>query len=268
MRGNVGNLTVNGRQVMRNGRQVGRYAGQGQTFDSSIAALDAGSLPFGQQPGSFDGNVLSPGETRSSTLYHQWSMHDVWVSLALAAVSGGLIGLSSIPICIAAKIKWYWPLVIWTGSTTVVWAVKAIDFFTDDKAVLHSQEQERRQEQPVPVVELPTTEIVIKSEDGKVQKRAKLKPPASNPDGLWQYAQALVNKSAAPSYEGGEHVLGAKAFGYIPGEFNGRSDAWRPTAITGGILEKDPHKSKGYRLTTEGKRAMMVVAKRRLGEWG
>ena len=105
-------------------------------------------------------------------------------------------------------------------------------------------------------------------QDGKTQKRAKLRAPRTNHAGLWQYADALVRKTAAPSYEGGKGVLGAKAYGYTPTEFDGRSYAWRPTAIAAGILEEDPHKSKGYRLTGAGRRAMAVIVKRRLGEWG
>ena len=149
---------------------------------------------------------------------------------------------------------------------TIMWGLKVKDFFTDDKAVVSSQEQERVAE-PAPVVfEPPSTEIVINS--GRVQKRAKLKAPQSDHAGLWKYADALVREVAAPSYEGGKNIFGAKAYGYSPQEFDGRSDAWRPVAITGGILEKDPAKSKGYRLTTDGRRALVRVAEHRLGEWG
>lgn len=255
------------------GRRRSAVTVNGQRFETTVAALPFSSGSNGLNPGPIDrkfdpelAGALSPGESRRSTLYHQWSISDIGTSLALAGVSGTLVGLSSVPICVAFEFKWYWPLIIWTGATTIVWAVKAKDFFDNDKAVLSSQEQERMSE-PAPIIqEPPAAEIVINS--GNVQKRAKLRAPRTNHAGLWQYADALVRKTAAPSYEGGEHVLGAKAYGYTQAEYDGRSDCWRPTAIAGGILEKDPEKSRGYRLTDSGRRALARVAEHRLGEWG
>ena len=213
-----------------------------------------------------DQSPLSPGEERHSTLYHLWSREDVWVSALIAGVSGVAVGLPGTIICIALKTKWYVPLIIWTVIPTIIWGLKVRDFFKDDKAVISTQDQERVADSAPIIQEPPSAEIVIN--DGQTQKRAKLRAPRSNHAGLWQYADALVRETAAPSYEGGEHVLGAKAFGYTPAEFDGREDRWRPTAITGGLLERDPHKSKGYRLTRAGKRAFARVAEHRLGEWG
>ena len=246
---------------------------QGRTFETVAApiAADRGSSWLDRAPAlelgqSEDASPLSPGETRRSTLYHQWSIGDVWVSFLLAGMSGVAAGVPGTIICIAAKTKWYVPLLIWTVPPVIVWGFRVKDFFDNDKAVVSSQEQERVAE-PAPVVfEPPSTEIVINS--GRVQKRAKLKAPQSDHAGLWKYADALVREVAAPSYEGGKNIFGAKAYGYSPQEFDGRSDAWRPVAITGGILEKDPAKSKGYRLTTDGRRALARVAEHRLGEWG
>jgi hypothetical protein len=200
-------------------------------------------------------------------VWRQWSLSDVVTSLALAAVSGTLVGLLAVPICVALKTKWYWPPIIWLGSTTIVWGIKVIDFFIDRKTVASEQRVDRDQEPTPTIVQPPAAEIVVKSENGQ-QKRARLLAPTKNHDGLWQYADALVREVAAPSYEGGDHVYGAKAYGYSPQEFDGRSDRWRPTAITGGLLELDPHKSKGYRLTTVGKRAFAQVAEHKLVTYG
>jgi hypothetical protein len=215
---------------------------------------------------SVDHSPLSPGEHRLSTVFHQWSLADVATSFALAGVSGALVGLSSVPICVAVRAEWYWPLTIWLGTTTIVWGFRIKDFFIDRKAVVSENKMDRDLEPQAPIVEPPAAEIVIN--EGKTQKRAKLRAPRSNHVGLWQYADALVRETAAPSYEGGEHVLGAKAFGYTPAEFDGRVDKWRPTAIAAGLLEEDPHKSKGYRLTENGRRAFARVAEHQLGEWG
>ena len=238
-------------------------------FESSVAALPFnpnGFSPSEPEPAPEFAGVLSPGEQRSSKVYHQWSVDDIWVSGLLSVVSGSLVGLSAIPVCMAAQASWYWVPISWLGATTAVWFVKSRDFFDNDKAIVSVQHQERRAD-PAPIIhESPTTEIVI--QDGKTQRRARLHAPQADHGGLWQYADALLRETAAPSYEGGKEVLGAKAFGYTPAEFDGREDAWRPTAITGGILESDPHKSKGYRLTANGRRALAVIAKRRLGEWG
>jgi hypothetical protein len=144
--------------------------------------------------------------------------------------------------------------------------LKLKDFFEDDKAVISSQEQERIAEAPPVVVEPPAAEIVIN--EGKTQHRARLRAPRTNHAGLWQYADALVRETAMPSYEGGKGVFGAKAYGYAPAEFDAGPGTWRPTALTGGIIEPDPHKSKGYRVTPAGKRALAVIAERKLGEWG
>ena len=126
------------------GRRRTKVVLNGQTFETSAAALpfnSGGFSPSRQDAPSDFGGMLSPGETRRSTLYHQWSTGDVWVSGLIAIVSGSLVGLSSVPICIAAHVRWYWPFVIWTGTTTIVWVLKAWDFFTDDKAITHHQEQ-------------------------------------------------------------------------------------------------------------------------------
>ena len=250
-------------------RHRGPVIVNGQRFDSSVAALatNLGKFPPSSQEFApeFEG-VLSPGESRRSTLYHQWSTGDVVVSGLIAVVSGSLVGLSSVPICIAAHAKWYWPFIIWTGSTTIMWFVKVTDFFTDDKAVIQSQEQERVAEPAPVVVEPPAAEVVVQV--GKSQRRARLKAPKGNHAGLWRYAEALVSGRAAPSYEGGKEVLGAKAYGYTPAEFDAGPGTWRPTAIAAGLLEEDPHKSKGYRVTRSGKRALAVIAERKLGEWG
>ena len=236
-----------------------------QMFESSVA-----TLPF--NPGQFapteqrfdpiDQAPLSPGEERHSTLYHQWSTGDVWVSALIAGMSGVLVGVPGTIICIAAQTEWYWPLLTWTVPPVIMWGFKVVDFFTDDKAIVQHHDQERVAEAPAIIQEAPSAEIVIN--DGHKQTRAKLQAPRTNYAGLWQYADALVRDVAAPSYEGGKEVLGAKAFGYTPVEF----DKWRPAAITGGILEEDPHKSKGYRLTSAGRRALARVAEHRLGEWG
>ena len=149
------------------------------------------------------------------------------------------------------------------GAMGYLWFKKQLpDLLDDDKLITTTQEQERVAEAPAIIQEAPSAEIVIN--DGHKQTRAKLQAPRTNHAGLWQYADALVRDVAAPSYEGGKEVLGAKAFGYTPVEF----DKWRPAAITGGILEEDPHKSKGYRLTSAGRRALARVAEHRLGEWG
>lgn len=263
-------------KVKSRGRRGRPRSTRGQRFETTATALpfSSGSNGFRSRPTEqrldpIDQATLSPGEKRSSTLYHQWSTGDVWVSVELALISGVLVGLSTVGICIATSLPWKFVPVTWLSTTAIVWGFKVKDFFTDDKAVIHSQEQERRAE-PAPIIqESPSVEIVINSDKG--QKRPKLYAPCSNHAGLWQYADALVRGIAAPSYggsKGNKGVLGAKAYGYTPAEFDGREDRWRPTAITGGILEKDPHKSKGYRVTEVGKRALAVVVKRRLGEWG
>ena len=188
------------------------------------------------------------------------------VSALIAGVSGTLIGLSAIPVCVAARADWYWVPIVWTGTTTIVWLVKVTDFFNNDKAIASIQKQERVAEAPPVVYNPPAAEIVI--QDGKSQKRAKLQAPKSDHTGFWKYADALVRGTAEISIDGGKHLPGAKAYGYTPAEFDGREDAWRPTALTGGIIEDDPEKSRGYRLTKKGRRALAVVAERRLGEWG
>jgi hypothetical protein len=140
------------------------------------------------------------------------------------------------------------------------------DLLDDDKLITTVHEQDRPAE-PAPIIqEPPAVEVIIN--EGKTQKRAKLSAPTTNHAGLWQYADALLRETAAPSLEGGDHVLGAKAFGYTKSEFVERSDSWRPTAIAGGLLEEDPHKSKGYRLTHPGKRAMAYIVREHKGEWG
>jgi hypothetical protein len=143
------------------------------------------------------------------------------------------------------------------------------DLLDDDKLITTVHEQDRPVE-PAPIIqEPPAVEVIIN--EGKTQKRAKLSAPTTNHAGLWQYADALLRETAAPSYGGSKKdggLLGAKVYGYTPAEFDGRSNAWRPTAIAGGLLEEDPHKSKGYRLTRPGRRAMAYIVKRRLGEWG
>ena len=164
--------------------------------------------------------------------------------------------------------QWFAGVGIWFGATAIAWFVSSRDLLDDDKLIANVQEMIRAPEPVAPIFQPAPVDVVITSQDGKAQQRSRLRPPASDPDGFWKYADALVRETAAPSYEGGEHVNGAKAFGYTPGEFEGRSDSWRPVAIKGGILEEDPHKSKGYRLTVDGRRALAVVAERRLGEWG
>ena len=259
------NPVRNGTKLIVNGREVPSNSTRFETSAAALAPSFGKFPPIEQQLAPIDQGALSPGESRRSTLYHQWSTGDVWVSGLIAIVSGSLVGLSSVPICIAAHVRWYWVPIIWTGTTTIVWVLKAWDFFKDDKAITHHQEQERIPE-PAPIVqEPPAVEVVINS--GHTQHRAKLRAPRSDYGGLWKYADALVRGTAAPSYGGSKNdggLLGAKAFGYTPAEFA----KWRPTAIQGGILEEDPHKSKGYRLTRAGRRAMARVAEHRLGEWG
>ncbi len=252
-----------------------RVGTRGHRFETTAQAVALSAQPKWQRPEPkpqiaepIDGAPLAPGEHRKSVVFHQWSLADVGTSLALAAVSGALAGLSVVPICIALKTKWYWPAIIWLGSTTIVWGIKVIDFFDDTKAVTSENQMDRDLEPKAPIVQPPAANIVVKSSNGKAQKRARLQAPASNHAGLWQYADALVRETAALSYEGGRHVNGAQAFGYTPAEFDGRPDAWRPTAITGGLVEPDPHKSKGYRLTDDGRRALEQVARHQLGEWG
>ena len=262
-------LTAMVRQNEQGKTRSRRQRTRSTRFETTAAALSfnpSGFSPSEPEPAPEFAGVLSPGEERDSTLYHQWSRDDVWVSGLLAVLSGVAIGVPGTIICIAARANWYWPLLTWTVPPVIVWGLKIKDFFDDEKAVVSTQHQERRAD-PAPIIhESPTTEIVI--QDGKTQRRARLHAPQADHGGLWQYADALLRETAAPSYEGGKEVLGAKAFGYTPAEFDGREDAWRPTAITGGILEPDPHKSKGYRLTRAGRRALAVVVERRLGEWG
>jgi len=241
-------------------------------FDSSVAALPfnpSGFSPSEPEPAPEFAGVLSPGETRSSKVYHQWSLSDIGTSLALAGVSGSLAGLSVIGACILTQLPWKFVPVVWLGTTTIIWFVKSSDFFDNDKAIVSVQNQERVQEPAPVVVEPPAAEIVINS--GKSQTRARLRAPRTNHAGLWQYADALLRETAAPSYGGSKNdggILGAKSYGYTPAEFDAGPGTWRPTAIQGGILEPDPHKSKGYRLTRAGRRALAVVVERRLGEWG
>ena len=211
---------------------------------------------------------LSPGEHRESKTYRQRSLVDVAAPLAWSAVSSALIGVASVPVCVALEAKWFWPVCIWLGSGALAWFIASKDFLDDGKLITSWQTLDRDLEPKAPIVQPPAANIVVSSAGGKAQRRARLLAPASNHNGLWQYADALVRETAALSYEGGRHVNGAQAFGYTPAEFDGRPDAWRPTAITGGLVEPDPHKSKGYRLTTAGRRAFERVAEHQLGEWG
>ena len=253
-------------------RQIG---GNDWSFETTAAAIGAERKPFWQdrQPlielgQSNDSAPLSPGESRLSKTYRARSLDDIWPPMIWAAVSGGFIGIAGGFACVAFDWPWYAGVGIWFSATTILWFVASKDLLDDDKLIANVQEMTRAAEQVAPIIQPPAAEVVITSRGGKAQKRARLCAPASDPGGLWKYADALVRETAAPSYEGGKSILGAKAFGYTPAEFDGRPDAWRPTAITGGILEEDPHKSKGYRLTEDGRRALAVVAERRLGEWG
>ena len=129
-------------------------------FESSVAALPFNSSGFSTsepEPAPEFAGVLSPGEQRSSKVYHQWSVDDIWVSGLLSVVSGSLVGLSAIPICMAAQASWYWVPISWLGATTAVWFVKSRDFFDNDKAIVSVQHQERRAD-PAPIIhESPTT---------------------------------------------------------------------------------------------------------------
>ena len=251
-------------------------ASRGTTFETTAQAVAVNSKPFGgfQKPlielgRPLDPSPLSPGESRTSKTYRARSLDDIWPPMIWAGVSGGFVGIAGGLACVAFEWQWFAGVGIWFGATAIAWFVSSRDLLDDDKLIANVQEMIRAPEPVAPIFSPPAAEVVITSRDGKVQKRAKLLPPRTNLAGLWQYADALVRETAAPSYEGGEHVLGAKAFGYTPGEFDGqRGDEWRPVAIKGGILEEDPHKSKGYRLTVDGRRALAVVAERRLGEWG
>jgi len=211
---------------------------------------------------------LAPGEKRESKTYRARSLADIWPPLVWSLLSGAFAGIAGCIICAAFRQDWFWAAITWLAATVIAWFVSSKDLLDDDKLIATVQEMVRAPEPKTPIVEAPAAEIVIQSKDGKVQQRARLHAPASNHAGLWQYADALVRNVAAPSYEGGEHVYGAKAYGYTPDEFDGREDRWRPVAIRGGLLEEDPHKSKGYRLTENGRRAFARVAEHKLGEWG
>jgi len=260
------------RQMSTRRRKMARG---GYAFESTAEALALPQKPKWARsesqaalPEPMSDAPLAPGEKREAKTYRARSLADIWPPLVWSLVSGGLVGIAGGFICTAAQVKWFWPVGIWFGATAIAWFVSSKDLLDDDKLIATVQEMVRAPEPKAPIVEAPAAEIVIQSADGKVQKRAKLHAPASNHAGLWQYADALVRNVAAPSYEGGEHVYGAKAYGYTPDEFDGREDRWRPVAIRGGLLEEDPHKSKGYRLTENGRRALAQVAEHRLGEWG
>ena len=266
-------VVVSYEQMGTKKRRLKPKRSQTRTFETAAAPIAQAApsswmdrspvLELGQ---SEDTSPLSPGETRRSTLYHQWSKDDVWVSGLIAVLSGVAVGIPGTIFCIAAKTEWYWPLLTWTVPPVIMWGLKVKDFFDNDRAITSVQIHERPLEPAPIVVEPPSAEVVINS--GRTQKRAKLKAPTSDHAGLWSYAEALVCDIAAPSYEGGKNINGAKDYGYTPAEFDKGPGTWRPAAIAGGIIEDDPHKSKGYRLTVDGRRALAVVAEHRLGEWG
>ena len=143
-----------GRRSSSTGRRGRSGYIEKQMFESSVAALSSnwgGGSPSWRAPTPEFKEALSPGEKRRSTLYHQWSTGDVWVSGLIAGVSGLFVGVPGTIICIAARTKWYWPLLIWTVPPVIMWGLKVKDFFVNDKAVISSQEQERRPE-PAPIV--------------------------------------------------------------------------------------------------------------------
>lgn len=261
-------MVEQGGQKRRLGVRSRKTGGNGWAFESTAQPiaierkpkwLDRKPLLEIAQPN--DGGPLSPGESRTSTLYHQWSLGDVATSFALAGVSGLLAGLSSVPICIAVGAKWYWPLIIWSGSTTIVWGIKVTDFFIDRKAVASENQMDRAPESEPIVTQPQPVNLEFYDRQKKQVDRACLRAPAGNVQGLAEYADALVRGTAMPSMDGGKTTNGARSYGYTEPEF----EQWRRAAVKARLLASKG-KNQGYGLTERGGAAFARIARLDLRE--
>jgi len=236
-----------------------------QSFEFDAQSLLPAGAPVQGGDAPNVGVALSPGEKRTSRLYHRWTIGDVWTALAISGVWGILISLLVAIICIAAKLKAHWPPIAGLGTTTIIWLFKSLDFFIDKKAIVREDDQERIPE-PAPVhMEPPAVNLEFyeqRDRGGGRVDRVTLKSPRSNPQGLAEYCAALAQESAFPSWEGGESAPGAKQFGYQENEFN----AWRQAAVKARLLEKIPGRNQGYRVTERGQHAFERIGEQELQE--
>ena len=236
-----------------------------RSFEFNAQSLLPAGAPVQGGDVSNVGGSLSPGEKRTSKLYHPWAMGDVWTSLAISGVTGFLIGLTAIPICIGLEAKAVWPPIIGLSMTTITWLIKSTDFFVTEKSVIRSDQSERKPEPAPVIVEPPAVnlEIIEKREKGGGRvDRVTLQSPQSDPQGLAEYCAALAQESAFPSWEGGESAPGAKQFGYQESEFN----AWQQAAVKARLLEKIPGRNQGYRVTERGQHAFERIGEQELQE--
>jgi hypothetical protein len=245
-----------------------RTRSNGHRFETTAQAIALPAKPKWQRPQSptqiadpLDQSPLSPGEHRVSMVWRQWSLSDVVTSLALAAVSGALVGLLAVVICVALKTEWYWPVGFWLGSTTIVWGIKVIDFFIDRKTVASEQTMDRDQEPTPTIVQSPAVKIRIVDPQTKQIGYAELHSPVSNSQGLAEYADALIRGTAMPSMDGGKETNGARAYGYTEPEF----EQWRKEAVRAHLLESRG-KGQGYKITPRGRRSFERIAELELKE--
>jgi len=261
------------RQWSAVGEAARSLGGNGSVFEFSTSTIPingapsgAGSKPALSLPSSIMPGVLSPGEKRTSKEYREHSFGDILTPLAYAGISGAFIGLAAIPICIGLHWPWFVPPVTWLVATAGTWFIASRDFLDDDKLIVRVDEQERTPPPAPVVVAPPSTNIEINERDerGKVTKqvRARLFAPASNPDGLWRYCQALAAEGAFPSWEGGQSGPGAKDFGYMESEFLD----WRREAERAHLLEARPGRNQGYDITERGYAAFERIAEKQLEE--
>lgn len=266
-------LGARGRQWSAVGAAFSSGGGNGQSFEFSAPSLtgtlpSGGSRPISGMTPAISGlpGMLSPGEKRTSTEYRERSFGDVLIPLAYAGIAGVFTGVLAIPVAIWARWPWWLPPVIWIGSTAVWWFVASRWFLDDDKLIVKRDEQELTPPAAPVVVQPPSVSVEINERDerGKVTKqvRARLFAPASNPDGLWRYCQALAAEGAFPSWEGGQSGPGAKDFGYMESEFLD----WRREAERAHLLKARPGRNQGYDITERGYAAFERIAEKQLEE--
>lgn len=273
VRASESRLGSKARQWSAVGAAVRSLGSNGHSFEFSTASIPINGVPNGSGPAPVLGlpsstasGGLSPGEKRTSKEYREHSFADILTPLAYAGISGAFIGMAAIPVCVWLRWPWYVVPVIWIGSTSIWWLVASRGFLDDDKLIVRVDEQERTPP-PAPIVQTPPStniEINERDERGNVvrQVRARLFAPASNPDGLWRYCQALAVDGAFPSWEGGASKPGAREFGYTGSEF----DDWRREAERAHLLEARPGRNQGYDITERGHVAFERIGEKRLEE--
>lgn len=134
---------------------------------------------------------LEPGESRKVTRYRTRDLvADVITPAFWAVIGGSGIGLTAIPVSVWLRLEWWWPVTIWLGSTTVLFFVSGRNTLHDWSLVSHTEELQRAEPPPAPMLQRTSRTIRAEVTDEHGQRRQFADLPDTY--AFWQFSRAVA----------------------------------------------------------------------------